>query len=150
MSEPIRRTLHLAVPVAHAFNVFTRHVDAWWPSSHRKFEDSTLSFEASVGGRFLETSASGEQAVFGEVRLWEPPHRVAYSWFPGSSAGPTEVDVRFVSEGEQTRVEITHSEAESGLGDKWPERVQLFVRAWDSVLPAFAARAVVEVEGVDE
>ncbi len=121
-------------------------MNAWWPHSHRRFDASTLSFEAHVGGRFVETSPSGEEAVFGEVLHWEPPHRIAYSWNPGSSVGPTEVDVRFIGEGAETRVEVTHSEAESGLGDEWRKRVQIFERAWDSVLPALSEHLAAQSE----
>lgn len=125
------------MPVALAFEAFTDRVDDWWPASHRKFKASTLRFEKRAGGRFFETSSDGEEAVFGEVRCWEPPHRLSYGWWPGAGAGPTEVDVRFFAEGSGTRVEVTHSEGQSGLGIQWTERAELFHRGWDAVLRAF-------------
>jgi hypothetical protein len=69
--------------------------------------------------------------------LWEPPHRLSYSWFPGAIAGPTRVDISFVDDGRETVVEIVHSEGASALGVAWPERVRLFERGWTHVLAAF-------------
>lgn len=147
MSASIKKTLRVAVPVELAFVAFTEHVDAWWPPGHRKFEASTLQFEAWVGGRFFETAGSGDHALLGEVLRWEPPRRLTYSWWPGAGAGPTEVDVQFVSEGDSTLIEVTHSEADSGIGADWPKRVQRFLRGWDSVLASFAEHCVTHPGG---
>src|SRR5919108_348621 len=43
----------------------------------------------------------------GRLHVWEPPHRVAFEWFVTGT--PTDVDVRFVAEGDATRVELVHS-----------------------------------------
>ena len=94
--------------------------------------------EAAPGGRFLERSAAGEEAVLGEVVRFERPHRITYTWYPGARNEPTEVDVRFRVDGEHTAVEVVHSEGTSGLGDEWPSRARRFERAWGEVLPAFA------------
>jgi uncharacterized protein YndB with AHSA1/START domain len=124
-------------PAAHAFDVFTSRLDLWWPPKHRRFSASRLCLEARVGGRFFERSESGEEATLGEVLRCEPPHRLTYTWYPGAVRGPTEVDVRFTDAGDATVVEVTHSEGPSQLGDAWPQRVELFGRAWAHVLPAF-------------
>lgn len=138
MSEPLRRTVRVRVPVAHAFDTFTSRLDLWWPPGHRRFKASRLFLEARVGGRFFERSDTGEEARLGEVLHCEPPHRITYTWFPGALTAPTEVDVRFTEHGEHTVVEVTHAEGRSGLGEAWPQRVELFGRAWAHVLPAFA------------
>jgi uncharacterized protein YndB with AHSA1/START domain len=138
MSEPLQRTVRVRCPLAHAFDVFTARLDLWWPQKHRRFGASQLFLEARVGGRFFERSDTGEEARLGEVVRCEPPHRITYTWYPGAVSGPTEVDVRFTGEGEHTVVEVLHSEGQSGLGDAWPQRVELFGRAWAHVLPAFA------------
>lgn len=138
MSEPLRRTVRVRCPLAHAFDVFTSRLDLWWPPKHRRFAASRLFLEAREGGRFFERSASGEEVRLGEVLRCEPPHRITYSWYPGAVQGPTEVDVRFTEDGEHTVVEVIHSEGQSALGEAWPQRVELFGRAWAHVLPAFA------------
>jgi uncharacterized protein YndB with AHSA1/START domain len=134
MSRPLQRSIRVRCSLTHAFATFTGKLDLWWPPSHRRFSNSRLVLESKVGGRFIERSASGDEANLGEVLLWDPPHRLSYSWFPGAIEQPTRVDVFFVDQGDETLVEIVHSEAESGLGEAWPERVGLFDRAWTQVL----------------
>ena len=141
MNHPLERTVRIRCAVEHAFAVFTGKLDLWWPPGHRRFERSRLSLEARVGGRFLERSDSGEEFLMGEVRVCDPPHRLVYTWFPGAVDRPTEVEIRFTDDGGHTRIDVTHSEADSGLGDLWPERAALFTRGWGVALPAFAAFA---------
>lgn len=138
MSGPLHRRVQVRCPVSHAFDVFTARLDLWWPPKHRRFSASHLFLEARVGGRFFERSDNGEEARLGEVIRCEPPHRITYTWYPGAISGPTEVDVRFTDAGEHTVVEVTHSEGQSELGGAWPQRAEVFSRAWAHVLPAFA------------
>lgn len=138
MSEPLERSIEVRCPVEHAFAVFSEHIDTWWPPSHRRFADSRLVLEGHVGGRFYERAASGAEIELGEVLDWEPPERLRYSWWPGADERPTEVEIRFRARGAITVVEVTHREADSGLGAKWPERVKKFEGGWGAVLPAFA------------
>ena len=137
MNEPLRKSVRIPCPLEHAFEVFTGRIDLWWPESHRRFDRSELVLPSEPGGRFVERSATGEEARLGEVFLCEPPHRIAYTWYPGGGTGPTEVDVRFSSDGDHTVVEVTHSEGPSGLGDTWPERAAIFLKNWDFVLERY-------------
>ena len=141
MNDPLRRSVRIRCAVEHAFSVFTAKLDLWWPRGHRRFERSRLSLEPRVGGRFLERSDSGEEFVMGEVMVCEPPHRLVYTWYPGAVDRPTEVEIRFTGDGDHTRIDVTHSEADSGLGDRWPDRLTLFTRGWGVALPALAAFA---------
>lgn len=138
MSRILTRELRLRCAPQRAFEAFTAEIDAWWPPGHRRFPASTIRFEARVGGRLLERSAAGEEAVLGEVRRWEPPRRLAYSWHPGALTAPTEVEVRFAAEGEGTLVTVVHAEGGAELGDAWPDRLAIFRRSWREVLWAFA------------
>ncbi len=142
MSEPVVRKIRVRCPLGHAFDVFTARLDLWWPKSHRRFERSALHLEAALGGRFYERADSGEEVELGQVVRCEPPHRITYTWRPGAVKGPTEVDVRFAADGENTWVEVVHAEGQSDLGALWNERCSLFERAWDQVLPAFVEFAV--------
>lgn len=139
MNRELRRTIRVRCPVAQAFAAFTEHVDLWWPRGHRRFDGSQLRLEAQVGGRFYERAPAGDEVRLGEVLLCDPPNRILYSWYPGAAGEPSEVDIRFVDEGAQTRVEVIHSEGPGGLGDAWPERAVLFERGWSAVLPALAS-----------
>ena len=134
MSEPLRRRLVVRCDVERAFRVFTTQLDAWWPASHRRFGQSVLALEPRVGGRFVERSSEGEEWELGEVRAWEPPRRVLYTWVPGSRVGTTEVEVTFCAEAEGTLVEVTHRE---GTSDSWGESRARFERSWDAVLATY-------------
>lgn len=140
MRPPLERRIEVRCSVEHAFEVFTRRIDMWWPPSHKRFADSRLVLEAREGGRFYERAASGSESELGEVLSWEPPLRVRYSWWPGADDKPTEVEVMFRAEGDVTVVEVTHREGDAGLGDRWPERVKKFEKGWSAVLTAFRAR----------
>lgn len=146
MAEPLHRTVRVRCSIAHAFKTFTEHVDMWWPPGHRKFDDSNLHLETFEGGRFFERSASGEEALLGEVLSCDPPFAISYSWYPGKVNAPTHVAVSFETDGGETIVNVLHSEGEGAMGDKWPERVKLFENGWNHVLKAFAAHA----EGTSE
>ena len=139
MAEPLRREVRVRCSIEHAFEVFTARIDLWWPPGHRRFETSQLHLEAAVGGRFFERSSSGEEAKLGEVIRCEPPHHISYTWFPGALDKPTQVDVTFAAAGEETIVNVVHSEAESGLGSLWFDRMKLFQRGWEHVLAAFCS-----------
>jgi uncharacterized protein YndB with AHSA1/START domain len=117
--------------------VFTERIDNWWPQSHRRTAESHLVLEPRVGGALLDISPAGE-ARLGEVRVWNPPEQLIYTWYPGAVTGPTEVDVRFFDDGECTRVEVVHREAGAAMGDAWPEQATVFEKGWSAVLPAFA------------
>jgi uncharacterized protein YndB with AHSA1/START domain len=137
----VRKTVRVRCSVARAFEVFTGRIDLWWPSGHRRYQGSQLCLEAVAGGRFFERSKDGQEAKLGKVVACEAPHRISYTWYPGAFQKPTHVDVTFVQDGEETIVNVVHSEGESALGDAWPERAALFTRGWEKVLPAFAALA---------
>lgn len=138
MSKPLERTIDVHCSIERAFELFVTEVDVWWPVSHRPAATSKLVLEASEGGRFMAILNTGEVKVMGEVLICEPPSRLVYTWFPGAINKPTRVEVRFVAMDSMTRVEVTHSEGDSELGAAWEERVNLFIRGWGAVLPAFA------------
>lgn len=134
--SPLRKHVVVRCSCAHAFATFTEQIDAWWPQSHRKYDDGALTLEAQPGGRFLERSATGEEALLGTVVACEPPRRLVYTWTPGSLTGPTEVEVRFEEREGQTHVDVIHRVGDAH--DIFTERVALFDRAWTSVLDAFS------------
>lgn len=150
MSEPLRREVRVRCDAARAFEAFTAEIDAWWPRTHRRWDASRMVLEPVLGGRVLEIASSGEEAELGRVIAWDPPRALAYTWRPGAIAGPTRVDVRFVSERARTRVEIVHSEGEAAMGAEWPKRAERFARAWSEVLPAFGRHAGLASASGDE
>jgi uncharacterized protein YndB with AHSA1/START domain len=56
----------------------------------------------------FERSADGRETVWGTVRAYDPPHRLAFSWIAGLSAEQEQlIEIRFMAENLGTRVELT-------------------------------------------
>ena len=110
--EPVRKSIVVPRTPAEAFDIFTARFGAWWPRhefSLYQAESADAVIEPRVGGRVYETSNQGEAGDWGWVTVWEPPHRFAMRWHPGTDpAAATEVELRFVAVDEGTRVELEH------------------------------------------
>lgn len=99
---------------ARAFAAFTDEIGQWWrPNGLFQFttgRDGVLSFEPGENGRLIERYGDGTVFVIGNVRVWDPPHRLVVSWRHQSFAPEesTELHVRFEEVGRQTRVTVEH------------------------------------------
>lgn len=148
----VKKSIVVNVPVAHAFDVFTRRIDLWWPRSHRigKAEMKEAVIEAREGGRWFERGVDGSECDWGRVLAWRPPHGVALSWHIDASwsydpdpARASRVEVTFTDEGDgRTRVELEHSHLDRHAG--WKQLKETFESpgGWSGVLERFTAAAV--------
>ena len=136
MSDLLVRSIDLACPLDHAFDVFTTRIDLWWPRGHRKTRDGRLRLEAVAGGALVDRAPDGSEWTIARVTAIDPPLLLALDWYPGSPAAPTSVEVRFAASGDGTTIIVTHRPL---LKTKsiWPQRVALFTAGWEAVLPAF-------------
>jgi uncharacterized protein YndB with AHSA1/START domain len=141
MIEPVRKTVHVEVPLEDAFRVFTAHVADWWPlATHSGYEEDAATV-AFTGGRLVETSRAGEENVWGEVTTWDPPRALAFTWNPNlEKDGHTEVEVRFNANGGGTRVELEHRAWEA-LGARARTTRESYETGWGGVLERFAGAA---------
>jgi uncharacterized protein YndB with AHSA1/START domain len=146
--EPITRSVTVRGPVERAFRVFTEQMGTWWPlDTHSIAVDQeleqraeTLKVEARQGGRIEEVLEDGSTRGWGGVEVWEPPHRVVFSWKPNDlPTPPTEVEVRFTSAGDGTRVDIEHRGWER-LGEAAEQIYPLYSSegGWTMVLGRYA------------
>ncbi|MBL1419642.1 MAG: SRPBCC domain-containing protein [Alphaproteobacteria bacterium] len=138
MAEPFIKTMRITCSIEHAFTTFTQQINLWWPPNHRKFEGSTIKLETHIGGSFYEVAPDGQQAILGEVLSLNPPFDITYTWNPGKITKPTQVTISFTQDDDETIMQVTHIEADSALGDKWPQRLTLFTRGWQAVFTAYA------------
>ena len=110
--EPITKTLVVACDLEEAFRVFTEEIGSWWPShTHAVHAGSVrkVVFEQHAGGELYEIAESGEKAHWAQVLVWEPPRCLVLAWQVNpETPAPTEIEVRFVREGADTRVELEH------------------------------------------
>ena len=84
---PIRKTVTVPVTPQRAFELFTARIGEWWPlATHSVGEDQATGvvFGEGIGGSIVESLADGATSVWGTIILWDPPHRVAYTWSAGT------------------------------------------------------------------
>ena len=146
-AAPVLKTVRVKASPQRAFDVFTTRFDAWWPRSHHigKAEMKEAVIEPRRGGRWYEKGVDGSECNWGNVLLWEPPHRIVLSWrinsqFVIDDSVTSEVDVRFIAEADGvTRVELEHrieavdAETMRGMVDA--------PNGWTAILEAFRAAA---------
>lgn len=139
----IRKSLTVGRPVDEAFRVFTERIGTWWPLkafSIGQDRAETAVMESGEGGRLYERSVDGEESDWGHVLTWEPPHRVRFTFHPGEPPElATEVEIRFESAGDGTRVELEHVGWER-LGDRGPKMRSSYDAGWSSVLGVYKER----------
>ena len=149
MPEPvaalaIRKSVTVRVPVETAFQTFTAELGSWWPLASKSVgmdEAETVIIEPGAGGRVYECSKNGEEHPWGEVLAWEPPSRFAFSWHPGRAPETAqEVDVRFTSVEDGTRVDLEHRGWETLVGPRG-EVPGHFDSGWDEALASYVAHA---------
>jgi uncharacterized protein YndB with AHSA1/START domain len=133
--ETIRKEVLVDFTPVEAFGLFTDGIAKWWPVRTHSYGGDTVTdvvLEGREGGRLYEVTATGEQD-WGEVRVWEPPHRLVVEWTITDPA--TEVEVTFTPEGGGARVVLEHR----GFGDGG--RRDGYDSGWDIVLAPFVAAA---------
>jgi uncharacterized protein YndB with AHSA1/START domain len=141
VAEVLRREISLRCSAAHAFRIFTEHVDLWWPRGHRRNAEGELRFEPGVSGRIVDRGPDGNEWTMAEVVAFEPPSRLALDWYPGSPVAPTHVEVTFADTGSGTTVTVVHQPLSAGAEEIWPQRIAIFTKGWEAVLPALKAYA---------
>ena len=143
MIEPIRFRVTVPLSPAEAFLLFTERMTSWWPlPTHSLGQDRAerVDVEPWAGGRIVEHTRDGEEHVWGEVLIGEPPHRLVVTWHPGLDAD-TEVEVTFRSIGDETEVVLEHRQWEN-LGAKAEETRAGYANGWPFVfVQRFAAAA---------
>ena len=140
---PLVKAIEVDCDVDRAFDVFTNGIDRWWPrAGHSLGEEKVerIGFESRLGGRVFERWHDGTECSWGEVNVWEPPHRIAFSWLPNPESGrATEIEVTFRPVGKKTVVTLEHRGWEQSSEEQ--TRRTNYDSGWEGVL-ALYARAV--------
>jgi hypothetical protein len=138
--EPLRLSFDVEAPRDHAFSVWTRDIDRWWPADHSQSADPglTVVLEPQLGGRIFERTSSGAVHEWGVITVWDPPERLGYRWhLRRPAAEATDVLLTFVDTGPGTsRIDVVQSAWER-LGDDgpgWRKRNQV---GWQGLLPHY-------------
>ena len=147
----VRKTVTVEAGQERAFEVFTSGIGSWWPKEHHigSADMAGCTFEPRVGGRWYETSVDGSECDWGQVLVWEPPHRIVHTWqiqadwkYDPDVAKGSEVEVRFIAEGpNRTRVELEHRNFDRhGDGGKEVADSVANPHGWGYVLAQYTAR----------
>jgi uncharacterized protein YndB with AHSA1/START domain len=114
----VRTQIVVDAPIERAFRAFTEEFDRIKPREHNLLgvEIAETVFEQRPGGHVYDRGVDGSACRWARVLVYEPPHRVVFSWdisprwqLETDLDRTSEVEVRFVSETpERTRVELEH------------------------------------------
>ena len=146
---PVVKSVTVRCPPETAFRHFTEGMGAWWPISgfHVAPDPETCIFEPRLGGRLFERAKNGVETAWGRVLVWEPPHRLAFSWEVSCSEAiqSPRVEVSFTRVPLGTEVKLVHSgwehmgEAGARLRDRYNEGwVTVFERGYAAYANAAA------------
>jgi len=138
----VRKSVVVDCSPDQAFELFTERIHSWWPhETHSPAEGlpESTTFEPRVGGRIYNT-AGGKEFEWATVLAWEPPSRFVVDWHVTPGTPSTELEVRFVPDGDGTRVELEHRGWEA-YGDDAADRHASYNDGWDTVLKPFVAAA---------
>jgi uncharacterized protein YndB with AHSA1/START domain len=133
---PVVKSVVVRAAPVRAFDLFVGELARWWPLAqfHTGPDPITCEIEPRVGGRVYERAADGTETAWGSVLAYEPPHRLAFSWIIGFSAGEEQmIELRFAPESDGTRVELTHSGWEK-LGDAAAALRERYDRGWATII----------------
>lgn len=118
----VRRKVVVPIGLAEAFAVFTERFGDFKPLEHNLLAVPIAQtvFEPRVGGHIIDRGVDGSECRWARILVFEPPHRVVFSWDIGPTwqleedpANASEVQVRFVAEADdRTRVELEHRHLE--------------------------------------
>jgi uncharacterized protein YndB with AHSA1/START domain len=141
----VRRTVTVKQPPPHAFALFTARIDQWWPhgagvpAGGLAAAPGRVVLEPRPDGHIYWRRDDGTVETWGEVRVWEPPHRLVLAWHPAvGSPASTEVEIRLAPEGSGTRVELEHRGWDQ-LGEPAAATRAQYESGWGEVLGLYAA-----------
>jgi uncharacterized protein YndB with AHSA1/START domain len=141
---PVRKTVTVKQPLDRAFALFTGRITEWWPGGGAPAGDpgarpGTVVLEPRPQGKIYRRHDDGSMDFWGEVQVWDPPHRLVLVWQPAAGmSASTEVEIRFTPEGGGTRVELEHRGWDR-LGEQAMAARTAYDSRWDDVLRLYAA-----------
>jgi uncharacterized protein YndB with AHSA1/START domain len=140
---PIVRSLSVSWPPDEAFRRFTADFAQWWPVRTHSIGGACVErivFECKAGGLIFEQHEDGRRFQWGQLREWDPPRLLAFSWHPSRAPSTAqEVEVRFHPETNGTRLELSASGWEN-WGRGAPRARRGYDLGWGYVLNVWAGR----------
>lgn len=142
---PVIKERTVPLSVEQAFARFTEGIATWWPLathsvaaySEGRTEAESVLMEGRVGGRIIERQRGGVECEWGRITDWEPPSRVAFTWYPGrDDRTAMQVEVTFAAEGDGARLRLVHTGWEI-MGDEAAAVRSDYDGGWEGVLDRY-------------
>lgn len=160
-TTPVMHSTVVPVPPEAAFALYVDRPGRTHPAEGQSGRPSRIVYEPFAGGRWYELGADGTRYEWGRVLAWEPPARLTLAWMVSAATGawsfdpdPTRasrVEITFTTEGDGTRVTVTHEGFERhgptggairwGVTAGWVEDLEDLRRAAVNHSPAAPGRA---------
>ena len=129
----IRKSITVAVPPEHAYDVFVNRMKEWWPlATHSQAEEQVVDARV-IDGVLVEVREDGSTFDWGDVVEADPPNRFVVNWRVNPERAPTTLAITFTAADGGTRVDLVHS----GWDDA--EASANYTTGWDGVLGRFSA-----------
>ncbi len=149
LTEPVRSTLTVPLPVTEAFALFTERLGTWWPRDYTWSRETLqyIGLDPRAGGGCYEIGPHEFRNDWGRVLAWEPPHRLLLAWQIGPRREPepdpakaSEVEVRFeVTDPGHTKVTLEHRGFERHGGEAAAYRdAMASAKGWPWILERYA------------
>lgn len=149
---PIVRTISVSWSPEEAFRRFTADFARWWPAHTHSIGGKCVKrivFECKVGGLIFEEHQDGRRFQWGEVRAWDPPRGLRFTWHPSrDQATAQDVALTFHPEGTGTRLELVSSGWER-WGKGAPRARRGYDLGWGGVLNVWAGRRTMGMRAMD-
>lgn len=128
----IEQELRIQAPIDQVFSALTEGIHSWW--AYRLCgEDSTLSFETEIGGRFIE-KGKNSQALWGTVTFLHAPYEIRLNGLLGmTGAVNSAYSYKLKEAGNETVLSLSHHA--SGLLD--PNWHSAHEEGWKELLGKF-------------
>jgi uncharacterized protein YndB with AHSA1/START domain len=134
----IRKSIRVERSPEVSFRVFCEEISQWWPGGFGG-KEARQHMDTRVGGRFYETRADGTEYEIGRITAYQPPAMVAFTWRAPSWDVTTQVEVRFIADGDGTRIELEHSGWEQA--EKLRDAHKSYDSGWSMILEHYQTRA---------
>jgi uncharacterized protein YndB with AHSA1/START domain len=111
-TDPLVYTFTVDCSVHHAFETWTTKIGRWWPKNHSLSgaANPEITIEGRIGGRIVERGGNGTEYEWGRITSWDPPSKLAFSWYAGSTPdNPTDVELTFNERDGKTAVRLVSS-----------------------------------------
>ena len=141
-----RHSVSVNAPPERAFAAFVEELHAWWPPEYTWSGDvlEEIAIEPRQEGRCFERGPHGFHCDWGRVTVFEPPHRLVFTWQISAQRAPqpdpgkaSEVEVTVSDDG---RVELEHRGFERHGPDADGYRAALdSPQGWPYILGRYAA-----------